>query len=95
MSKITIPDLIAHGAKGLSCILLPDGRFEGRVLNASGNGDVVSHDTDPNVALQAAKELHMEFAKRKAERPAPPPATPKRTRKPKAAETEDDGMDMV
>lgn len=88
--KITITDLVANGAKGLSCILMPDGRFEGRVLNASGNGDVVSCDMDPNVALQAAKELHMEFARRKAERPPAPP--PKRTRKGK---TEDDGLELV
>lgn len=89
--KITITDLVANGAKGLSCILMPDGRFEGRVLNASGNGDVVSLDVDPNVALQAAKELHMEFARRKAERK--PVAAPEPRRKPGKAT--DDGMELV
>lgn len=98
MSKITIQDLVANGAKGLSCVLMAKdshhgGLFEGRVLNASGNGDCTAYDADPNAALQAAKELHMDFARRKAERPPAPPPAPKRTRKAKLPA--DDGMDLV
>jgi hypothetical protein len=96
MSKITIEKLIENGAAGLSVRLMPKdshhaGKFEGRVYRASGNGDVVSYDADPNAALQAAKELHMEFERRKADRPAPSPPKAARARRGAA----DDGMELV
>lgn len=98
MSKITIETLVQNGAAGLSVRLMGKdshhpGLFEGRVYHASGNGDVVSYDVDPNVALQAAKELHMETERRKAARPAPAPQKPPRARR-KGAD-DDDGMELV
>ena len=100
MSKITIERLIETGATGLSVELMRSGphagKFEGRVLMPGHQGEACSYADNPTAALAAVKEFHMGFVERKAERPAPPPAKPKRTRKPKPVVAEDDdGMDMV
>lgn len=69
-------------------------KFEATVKSRTGNGDMVAVRDDPNEALQAAKELWMDFARRKEARAAAPApeVKPKRTRKPKVS---DDGLDMV